>query len=190
MARKVKYSDTKILNAAAQVVAASGVDGASVSQVAKRVGAPSGSVYHRYPSRKHLLGALWVRTLTSFYDGLDEATRDPGADHLPQRCVDAVFDWTIGDPLAATLLEKFRTEDLIENDWPAEVRVSIASQNQRLADLTNRVAEARTINPLDAILGVLDIPVAAARRAHDFDNDVVTGALRDRAVQLARQLLN
>ncbi len=189
MARPVKYSDSRILDATARVVADAGLDGASVAQVAKSLGAPSGSVYHRFPSRKHLLGALWVRTLKSFHDALQEATAEPTAEDLAHRCVTSLFDWINNDPIGSTLLLKFRTEDLIDNDWPTEVRVEVAEESQRLADITNRVAEARGINPLDAILALVDFPAAAARRAQVFGNDVVTEAILARTTGIIRPLL-
>jgi AcrR family transcriptional regulator len=189
MARPVKYSDSRILDATASVVANAGLDGASVAKVAKSLGAPSGSVYHRFPSRKHLLGALWVRTLKSFYDALQDATDDPTADDLAHRCVTSLFGWIENDPIGSTLLLKFRTEDLIDNEWPTEVRVEVAEQNQRLADITNRVAEARGINPLDAILALVDLPAAAARRAQVFGNDVVTEAIQTRTTAIISPLL-
>ncbi len=189
MARPVKYSDARILDTTAKVVVESGLDGASVAEVAKRMGAPSGSVYHRYPSRKHLLGALWVRTITSFHDALEAAAAEPSHDELAERAVRTLFDWIGSNPVSAALLLKFRTEDLVNNDWPTEVRLAVAEQNQRLADITNRVAEARSINPLDAILALVDLPMAAARRAEVLGNEVVTEAIRARITLIISPLL-
>jgi AcrR family transcriptional regulator len=189
MPRPVKYPDSTILDATATEVAESGLDGASVAQVAKRIGAPSGSVYHRFPSRKHLLGALWVRTLASFHDALEDATREPSVEDLAHRCVVGIFDWVRENPTGSTLLLKFGTEDLIDNEWPTEIRIEVAEQNQRLADITNRVAEARDINPLDAILALVDIPTAAAHRAQVFGNDVVTEAIQGRITLVISPLL-
>ena len=189
MARPVKYSDSKILDATAAEIVESGLDGASVAQVAKRLGAPSGSVYHRYPSRKHLLGALWVRTLSRYHDALEQATLQPEADDLAQRAIAGVFDWIGKNPVDSHLLTKFRTDDLVNNDWPTDIRISVSDENQRLADITNRVATARNINPLDAIMALVDFPAAAARRAEVFDNDVVTDAIQLRTAAVIGALL-
>ena len=189
MARPVKYSDTKILDATAAEIVESGLDGASVARVAKRLGAPSGSVYHRYPSRKHLLGALWVRTLGRYHDALERATDQPTAPDLAQKAVAGLFEWIGNSPTDSTLLTKFRTEDLVDNDWPTDVRVSVAAENQRLADITNRVAAARSINPLDAIMALVDFPTAAARRAEVFGNEVVSTAIQTRTATVIDALL-
>lgn len=190
VARAAKYDDDMILDAMAAETARAGLDAASVASVAKRLGAPSGSVYHRFPTRNHLIGALWIRTIRSFHDAIERAL-DPldGAD-LASRVVTAVFEWIDADRVGSILLLKFRTEDLIEKEWPTEVRLDIAAENQRIADMVNRVADARRINPLDAVLGLVDIPAAAARRATVFDNDVVTDALRVRTASLCALLLN
>jgi len=189
MARPAKYSDTMILDAAAAEVAESGLDGASVSAVAARLEAPSGSIYHRFPSRKHLLGALWVRTLASFHDALANAASNPAAPDLAARSVASLFQWITRDPVGSALLLKFRTEDLVDNDWPTEVRLAVAAESQRLADITNSVAEARSINPLNAILAMVDFPTAAARRAGVFGNDVVTSAIQERTAAVIAPLL-
>lgn len=189
MARPVKYPDSKILDATATEIVESGLDGASVARVAKRLGAPSGSLYHRYPSRKHLLGALWVRTLSRYHDALEGATDRPADEDLAERAVAGLFEWIGQNPTDSTLLTKFRTEDLVDNDWPTDVRVSVAEQNQRLADITNRVATARSINPLDAIMALVDFPTAAARRAQVFGNDVVTTAIQTRTATVISALL-
>ncbi len=189
MARPTKYSDSMILDAMAAEVAAAGLDGASVAAVAARLGAPSGSVYHRFPSRKHLLGALWVRTLSSFHDALEFGAQNAASADLATRSVGALFDWIVSDPVGSALLLKFRTEDLISNDWPTDVRLAVAEQNQRLADITNRVAEERNINPLDAILALVDFPTAAARRAGVFDTPVVTDAIQLRTASIIAPLL-
>lgn len=189
MARASKFDDQLILDAMAQEVAESGMDAATVSSVARRLDAPSGSIYHRFPTRKHLLGALWVRTVRSFYTAIESAVGDASAADLGSHVVDAVFRWISANPVGATLLLKFRTEDLIDNDWPTEIRIEIAGENQRLADITNRVAEARHVNPLDVVLALIDFPTAAARRAAVFENETVEAAIRQRTTALISQML-
>ena len=189
MARASKFDDQLILDAMAQEVAEAGMDAATVSSVARRLDAPSGSIYHRFPTRKHLLGALWVRTVRSFYTAIESAVGDASAAELGSHVVDAVFRWISANPVGATLLLKFRTEDLIDNDWPTEIRIEIAGENQRLADITNRVAETRHVNPLDVVLALIDFPAAAARRAAVFENETVEAAIRQRTTALISQML-
>ncbi len=189
MVRPSKFDDQTILNATALEVASSGLDAATVASIARRLDAPSGSVYHRFPSRKHLLGSLWARTVKSFYSSIESAVGDATGEDLARRIVDGVFNWIGNDPVGSTLLLKFRTEDLINNDWPTEIRLQIAEQNQRLADLSNRVAEVRHVNPLDAVLAMVDFPTAAARRSAVLQNEVVDEAIRQRTATLISQLL-
>ncbi len=178
-----------ILTAMAEEVTNAGLGGASVSGVAARLGAPSGSIYHRFPTRQHLLGSLWVRTVRSFHDSIERTLDRPTDPDLAGRVVNSVFGWIEHDPVGAALLLRFRTEDLIDNDWPTEIRVDIATENQRLADMINHVAEVRRINPLDVVLALVDFPSAAARRAGVFDNDMVTEAIRHRTTTVLELLL-
>ena len=51
---------------------------ATVSRIATSVGAPVGSVYHRFASRDVLMAELWLRTITRFQDGYLAALSCPG----------------------------------------------------------------------------------------------------------------
>ena len=68
MARPAKFTDDEILDAALRQVTDGA--GATVAGIAAAVGAPTGSIYHRFPSRDVLLARLWLRTVAGFQDGL------------------------------------------------------------------------------------------------------------------------
>ncbi|NOX28486.1 MAG: helix-turn-helix transcriptional regulator, partial [Actinobacteria bacterium] len=55
MGRRPKYSSDQILDAAASLLAADGPTALSVARIAARLGAPSGSIYHRFGSRDVLV---------------------------------------------------------------------------------------------------------------------------------------
>ena len=95
MARPAKFTTEDLLDGALRAVAAHGTS-ATLAQVAQEVGAPMGSIYHRYASREHLFVALWLRSIRAFHVGL-LATReidDPReallaqATHIPRWCRD------------------------------------------------------------------------------------------------------
>ena len=72
MPAPAKFTRDEILDAAVEQIAAAGFSGASVASIARSIGAPSGSIYHRFASREHLIGALWVRTASRYGDSLGD----------------------------------------------------------------------------------------------------------------------
>ena len=50
MARPARFTDRDLLEAAATVAAAHGPGAATIQGIAKAAGAPTGSLYHRFPS--------------------------------------------------------------------------------------------------------------------------------------------
>ena len=132
MARASKYSAEQILDAAAEVVHERWRE-ATVAQVAERVGAPSGSVYHRFPSRDALFGALWGRSIRRFHEGLVRAADlTDGADalaamtvHVPRFCRDR--------PLDAKAMTLYRLPDLLRL-VPAGDRPALATINDEVND--------------------------------------------------------
>ena len=81
MARPARFSDSDLLDAAAEVAAAHGPAATTISAIAQAAGAPTGSLYHRFPSRDVLLGTLWLDLIGRFQAGWIEALEalDPEA---------------------------------------------------------------------------------------------------------------
>lgn len=93
MARPPKFSTDQILDAACSAVMRHGRD-ASIAQVSKEIGAPVGSIYHRFASRDELFAGLWLRSIRRFHVGLLEAAALDDAQqaliaaavHIPRYC--------------------------------------------------------------------------------------------------------
>ncbi|MGH3500910.1 MAG: TetR/AcrR family transcriptional regulator [Nocardioidaceae bacterium] len=93
MARPTKFTRDQILDAARSAVLHHG-RGASVAQVSDEVGAPVGSIYHRFASRDELFISLWLRAIHRFHVGLLDAARfgdartalTASAVHIPRYC--------------------------------------------------------------------------------------------------------
>jgi AcrR family transcriptional regulator len=187
-----KFTEDDILDAAEQVIAAAGVDAASIAAIARAAGAPNGSIYHRFPSRKHLLGALWVRIATSYRITLTSAvstlTSDPTK--LAETVVKHTFAWVDTNPSRAELLMRFRTEDFVPGDWPQGVLDQIEATNAALANDLLQLAGQLKLHPLDVILALVDIPATAARRSLLLRDPAATAHLQHRAIQLSHSLLN
>lgn len=79
MPRVAKFDEVQILNAAAKLVAARGPAAATMSAIGAAIGAPNGSIYHRFQSRDELLGQLWLSKAKRFQDRWAEAIDEPDA---------------------------------------------------------------------------------------------------------------
>jgi AcrR family transcriptional regulator len=89
MPRPARYDVDEILDAAAALLAADGPAAVTMSAVARAVGAPSGSMYHRFSTRSVLCGELWIRTEERFQSGFLEALSS--APDTTTRCVAAAL---------------------------------------------------------------------------------------------------
>ena len=70
MGRRPKFDRESIAAAARQVVAERGPRGATVAAIAAHLGAPTGSIYHRFRSRELLLADLWLTVVEAFQAGV------------------------------------------------------------------------------------------------------------------------
>lgn len=122
MPRPARYSVDDLLDAGVALLAADGPAAVSMSAVARAVGAPSGSVYHRFPTRAALCGELWVRTEERFQDGYLAALGGPG--DVTDRCLSAgwyMIRFCRDSPDEAQVL--FAGADALGRaDWPDDVR--------------------------------------------------------------------
>lgn len=141
MARPAKFTVDQILDATRDAVVVHW-RAATIADVADRVGAPVGSIYHRFPSRDAVFGSLWARSIRRFHQGLLAAAEieDPRASmaamarHIPQFCRE-----NPGDAKSMTL---YRLPDLLDK-VPAEQRSELAAINEDVDAALRRVAARR-----------------------------------------------
>jgi AcrR family transcriptional regulator len=166
--RRAKYDGEHILDATAQIVAESGPGQATVAAIAERLGAPSGSIYHRFDSRDLLLARLWIRTVrraqAGFIAALEiedvEAAAHDAALHIPR--------WSRQHLIDATVLLLYRREDLADR-WAGELGEEVATLNDGMraavTDFTRRLFGRATSRHLQAVtFALVDVPYAASRR--------------------------
>src|SRR5262249_3535415 len=122
MPRSPKFTETQILAAASRLIAANGPDRATISAIAGAVGAPTGSIYHRFASRDVLLRTVWLRAAAAFqaasFGRLAAAPpHDAGlaaALYIAQRVREHLRE--------ARLLLLHRREDFVDRGWPPALR--------------------------------------------------------------------
>ena len=135
-----------------------------MSAVAADLGAPSGSVYHRFASREHLAAALWLRTVDRFQSGFITVLTAHG-DPVDAAVSAArwVVDWAAAHPADASLLTRYRREDLIRGDYPEPVRRPAEQAKAQLGHALAGMAQ-RLSQPVDLVtFAVVLIPYAAVR---------------------------
>ncbi|MFI2475690.1 TetR/AcrR family transcriptional regulator [Nocardia xishanensis] len=167
MGRPPKHDADRLLDAAAELLAAGGPAAVTMSAVAKAVGAPSGSVYHRFPDRPALLAALWSRALRRFHEELLAVFTIERPEEAIRRGARATLDWARRNPRdAAVLLAGAR--ELGERDWSRQAREDTARANAAIQDaLTELIARTGDTDPQATdrvLLAAVDLPYALVRR--------------------------
>jgi AcrR family transcriptional regulator len=160
MPRPALFTLDGLLDAAAALLAADGPSAVTMSAVARAAGAPSGSMYHRFPTRAALCGELWLRTEERFHAGVTAAlaiSADP-----QERCVAAArftVQWCRDHPVEAQVL-LVGADALGAADWPDE----LTSRRQRLHRALRRTLAGMPADPDRVNAAVIDIPYAVVRR--------------------------
>jgi AcrR family transcriptional regulator len=169
MPRAPKFTAAQILAATGRLIAANGPDGATIGAIARAVGAPTGSLYHRFASRDVLLGEVWLRAAAAFqaayFERLAAAPpHDAGlaaALYMAQRVRE--------HPREARLLLLHRREDFVDRGWPPALRRRAEQLGRQvegeLQAFSRRLCgqdDARTVRIVT--YAVLEAPLAAVRR--------------------------
>jgi AcrR family transcriptional regulator len=166
--RPARFTSDQILDVAAQLIAAGGPNGASMATIASELGAPTGSIYHRFESRDLLMARLWIRTVKRAQIGFLDALAQPerrvaaidAALHIPR--------WSRSHLDEAQVLLLYRRDDLAAQ-WPDELGEELAALNRPVQDaigsFTRRLFGRKTsANVRTVAFALVDVPYAAVRR--------------------------
>ncbi|MFC8175863.1 TetR/AcrR family transcriptional regulator [Streptomyces sp. NPDC057242] len=168
MARPPRFDSAQILDAAVLLAAAGGPAAVTMSAVAQAIGAPSGSVYHRFAGRPELLAETWLRTVEQFQEGYAEALdREPDPHRAARAAARHVVAWSRAHPRQAAVL-LYGAGDFGQADWSAEHRARADRGNRRtLARLAALGTALGTTGPRDReriALAVVEVPLSLVRR--------------------------
>ncbi|MEV5596850.1 helix-turn-helix domain-containing protein [Streptomyces sp. NPDC052496] len=192
MARPPLFDTTLLLDAAVRLAAEAGPAGVTMSAVAAAVGAPSGSVYHRFAGRPALLAEVWLRTVERFQEGYFAALRS-APDPLAAGTAAArhVVAWSRAHPQEAALL-LYGARDFGRDGWPAEYTERADRGHRRVRDSVRALARdlgARTPQDAERVsLAVIDVPLSLVRR-HLRGGTPLPGHAEDLAEECAAALL-
>ncbi len=191
MGRQAKFNKEQFLEAALDIVAKRGPAAATVSAIARKLDAPIGSVYHRFPSRDILLATLWIRIIESYQgEFLEVLRRGSGVEA-------ALFGvhWVREHPNEARVLMLYRREELISGVWPDEVRKrakELAEEiDQGIRAFTRELLGRANRNTLRRIrFAMVDVPFAAVLRhlqAGESPPGIVDELVRDTYLAILRK---
>lgn len=132
MGRKALFQRRDMTSAALRLVADRGPQAVTIAALAKEVGAPTGSIYHRYRGRDELLAELWMDVVEGFQSAF-VASLDAAAD-LDGAVATARLmpSWTREHPLETRLLLLHRRQDFVAGDWPADLAARAAALEPQL----------------------------------------------------------
>ena len=165
MGRKPHFTNDQFADAALELISEGGPKAVTISAIAARIGAPVGSVYHRFQSRERILAEAWLHLAESFQQGfLDLLEKD-----APVEAALYTPRWVRRHPKEAKVLLLYRRGELVAGPWPQEMRrrAEILERELRsaLADFTLRFfgsPEKAFIRR--TVFALIDVPLAAVRR--------------------------
>ena len=169
MARPAKFSKDEILDASRGLVVQSGPAALTMTAVARVLGAPSGSLYHRFPGRDTLAAAMWLRGVRRFQSGYLAKLGDPDPLEAALGAAGHVVTWSRANLSDARLLLQFRSSDLIGGTWPQTLRdENLRLQRQLTTGIRDLQAAFGATEPAErhrVSYAVIDVPYGAVRPA-------------------------
>ena len=117
MGRKAYFTNEAFIDAAVQIIAQDGLGALTIAALAKRINAPIGSVYHRFPSRDALLAELWLSIIESFQSDFLDLLQEDGL-----QATLSSLHWVRHHPDEARVLLLYRVFDLTSGKWPQNLR--------------------------------------------------------------------
>jgi AcrR family transcriptional regulator len=165
MGRNAQFKNEEFVDAALRITADHGPAAVTIAAVAREVGAPVGSVYHRFLSRDVLMAEVWLRVVQSFQETFLSALKKgeglEAALHTPR--------WVRQHPAEARILLLYRREELVAGAWPEELKKKVLAIKCRL-DGGIRSYAVRTFGKVGregidrTVFALIDVPYAAVLR--------------------------
>ena len=169
MPRPSKFSEVQILEATATLVAEGGTDAATIGAIGALLDAPSGSIYHRFPSRDVLLGRLWLSKAALFQNNFVAALADDDPVAAGLQAALSLPRTARADFPGARIMLLHRREDFLGDGWPAEMQAEARRLRQQVDDALQQITR-RLFGRISAetsrtaTFAVLDVAFGAVRR--------------------------
>ncbi|MGW1791267.1 TetR/AcrR family transcriptional regulator [Streptomyces tubercidicus] len=168
MARPPRFDTAQLLDAAVRLAAETGPSGVTMSAVAAAVGAPSGSLYHRFAGRTALLAEVWLRTVEGFQAGYFEALESSDDPRAGGRAAARhIVAWSRAHPAEAALL-LYGAQEFGRDHWSDEHLLRAEEGNMRVRAALAALAGALGLHGREGFdrvtLAAVDLPLSLVRR--------------------------
>ena len=167
MGRPASISQPDFLAAATRVAARLGPARTSIAAVSKEARVPTGSIYHRLPSRDALLAEIWLSAAERFQAMALEQIADARTEDDAVECALITPRFARSDHASAVVLNSHRREEFLRSEAPAEYRTRAS---KLAADMRDGIAAAaRRLLPADPrgkekiAVALIGIPLGAVR---------------------------
>ncbi|MEU2006233.1 TetR/AcrR family transcriptional regulator [Rhodococcus sp. NPDC019627] len=167
---RTTFSTDDLLDAAREVILERGPRAATITAIAARAGAPTGSIYHRFASVDELLVRVWLRAVQRTQqvrpDGSDTAG-DPV--EMAVQLALAFYDHCVETPQDTLLLDRLRREDVLHLDLDPALRAEVQATDRDTAALMGALTRnvfgraGRRESDL-VVLAVIDLPHSFVQR--------------------------
>jgi AcrR family transcriptional regulator len=165
MPMPARFRTDEFLDAALTLFAEGGLQAVTMAGVARAVGAPSGSLYHRFAGRPALMASLWLRAVERFQDGYLTTLTCSDPMRAAHRAAAHVLRWVREHPAEALLLLTHGPDDVSGPDIPVEL-ISRHDATRRRLDEALVELRSRLPGPVSSTrlrFAVIDLPYAAVR---------------------------
>lgn len=168
MTRAAKFTTEQILDAALRTMADGGPGATTIAAIGEQLGAPVGSIYHRFKSRDLIMAQLWIRTIRRFQRGFIDALTADDLDAAALGAVQYHLRWSREHFDEARVLVLYRRQDLAAR-WPEELGDDLATLNTAVESALQNYAQRRYGEAGGAAMqrvtyALVDVPYAAVRR--------------------------
>lgn len=194
--RIAKFSDQQLIDAARSLILEGGPSAATVNAIAGRVGAPVGSVYHRFRSRELILARVLLDAVEAFQRSYLEYADRKGA--TPGQIAGHFIEWVEGHPDDAKLLALYRRSEFLSGEMPEELRARADRLQTEIYDWLKQACRRWfgrvSQRAQDAVrLALIEIPYGAVRgrlgRDERFPEDLarLVAAAADAVIASAKE---
>jgi AcrR family transcriptional regulator len=147
-----------------------------MGEIAAKIGAPSGSLYHRFQSRDELLGRLWLQKATFFQNAFARALDEVDPHKAAIEAALSLPRTVRADFAGARIMLLHRREDFMSDGWPKPMQDEAGRLGEQVRsvmdEFTSRLFDANTkATRLTTRFAILDVPFAAVRRYVSANED-------------------